>query len=366
METVKSLGAEGHIQSRWEKTVAFLENTNIKLRLLSSSVVNSVQWIQTTASIATMVVGVYLIINNKISMGSLIATYMLSSRAIAPIGRVAALLMQYHSASRSLFALNDIMAKETERPQDAVFISAPDIKGAIQFNNVSFTYPGQENPALTEVSFKINEGEKVALLGPIGSGKSTINKLVLGLFKPQQGSIFVDGKDIRQFDPSELRRNIGVVPQDVMLFYGNLKDNLIFGNPSVTDRDILIASKISGVDLFVSSHPKGFDMPIGERGSFLSSGQRQAVAIARAIIKNPPILILDEPTASMDNAIEEHIKNNLMSLTRNKTIILTTHRSPLLSLVDRILVLDKGRILADGPKDKILTALQEGTIRRPA
>jgi len=366
METVKSLGAEGHIQSRWEKTVAFLENTNIKLRLLSSSVVNSVQWIQTTASIATMVVGVYLIINNKISMGSLIATYMLSSRAIAPIGRVAALLMQYHSASRSLFALNDIMAKETERPENAVFISAPDIKGAVQFNNVSFTYPGQENPALSEVSFKINEGEKVALLGPIGSGKSTINKLVLGLFKPQEGSIFVDGKDIRQIDPSELRRNIGVVPQDVMLFYGNLKDNLIFGNPSVTDRDILIASKISGVDLFVSSHPKGFDMPIGERGSFLSSGQRQAVAIARAIIKNPPILILDEPTASMDNAIEEHIKNNLMSLTRNKTIILTTHRSPLLSLVDRILVLDKGRILADGPKDKILTALQEGTIRRPA
>ena len=366
METVKSLGAEGHIQTRWEKTVAFLENTNIKLRLLSSSVVSSVQWIQITASIATMIIGVYLIMNNSISMGSLIATYMLSSRAIAPIGRVAALLMQYHSASRSLNALDDIMQKETERPADSVFISTPEIRGSIQFRGVTFTDPGQESPALSEVSFAVNAGEKIALLGPIGSGKTTVNKLVLGLFKPQEGSILIDGKDIRQIDPSELRKNIGVVPQDVMLFYGNLKDNLIFGTHSVTDREILIASKISGVEMFANTHPKGFDMPIGERGSFLSSGQRQAVAIARAVIKDPPILILDEPTASMDHVIEEHIKNNLMAVTKNKTVILTTHRTPLLSLVDRIIVMDRGKILADGPKEKVLNALQHGQIRRTA
>lgn len=366
METVKSLGAEGHIQTRWEKTVAFLENTNIKLRLLSSSVVSSVQWIQITASIATMIIGVYLIMNNSISMGSLIATYMLSSRAIAPIGRVAALLMQYHSASRSLNALDEIMKKETERPADSVFISTPEILGSIQFRGVTFTYPGQESPALSEVSFAVNAGEKIALIGPIGSGKTTVNKLVLGLFKPQEGSILIDGKDIRQIDPSELRKNIGVVPQDVMLFYGNLKDNLIFGTHSVTDREILIASKISGVEMFANTHPKGFDMPIGERGSFLSSGQRQAVAIARAVIKDPPILVLDEPTASMDHVIEEHIKNNLMAVTKNKTVILTTHRTPLLSLVDRIIVMDRGKILADGPKEKVLNALQHGQIRRTA
>ncbi|MDD3035206.1 MAG: type I secretion system permease/ATPase, partial [Bacteroidales bacterium] len=236
METVKSLGAEGQIQTRWEKTVDFLENTNIRLRLLSSSVVNSIQWVQITASIATMIVGVYLIMNNTISMGSLIATYMLSSRAISPVGRVAALLMQYHSASRSLKALDDVMQKETERSADTIFISRPKIEGSVQFQNVTFSYPGQDRPALSNVSFSISAGEKVALIGPIGSGKTTISKLVLGLYKPQEGNILIDGIDIRQIDPSELRRNIGVVPQDVMLFYGNLKDNLVFGNDLVTDR----------------------------------------------------------------------------------------------------------------------------------
>ncbi|NMD17175.1 MAG: ATP-binding cassette domain-containing protein, partial [Synergistaceae bacterium] len=300
------------------------------------------------------------------SMGSLIATYLLSSRAIAPIGRVAALLMQYHSASRSLKALDEIMQKETERPAGSVFISTPRIRGSVQFRGVSFTYPGQESTALSDVSFTIGAGEKVALLGPIGSGKTTVNKLVLGLFRPQEGSILIDGRDIRQIDPSELRKNIGVVPQDVMLFYGNLKDNLLFGSPAVTDREILLASWVSGVEMFANTHPKGFDMPIGERGSFLSSGQRQAVAIARAIIKAPPILVLDEPTASMDHVIEEHIKKNLAALVKDKTVILTTHRTPLLSLVDRLIVMDRGKIVADGPKEKVLKALQEGQVRRTA
>ena len=366
METVKSLGAEGQIQTRWEKTVDFLENTNIRLRLLSSSVVNSIQWVQITASIATMIVGVYLIMNNTISMGSLIATYMLSSRAISPIGKVAALLMQYHSASRSLKALDDVMQKETERSADTVFISRPKIEGAIQFQNVTFSYPGQDRPALSNVSFTISAGEKVALIGPIGSGKTTISKLVLGLYKPQEGNILIDGIDIRQIDPSELRRNIGVVPQDVMLFYGNLKDNLIFGNDLVTDRDIILASKLSGVDIFVNSHPKGFDMPIGERGANLSSGQRQAVAIARAILKDPPLLILDEPTASMDHPLEEQIKNNIAALSRDKTLLIVTHRSPMLEIAGRIIVMDKGKVLADGAKDSVLKALQQGQIRRTA
>lgn len=366
METVKSLGAEGQIQTRWEKTVDFLENTNIRLRLLSSSVVNSIQWVQITASIATMIIGVYLIMNNTISMGSLIATSMLSSRAIAPVGRAAALLMQYHSASRSLKALDDVMQKETERSADTIFISRPKIEGAIQFQNVTFSYPGQDKTALSNVSFTINAGEKVALIGPIGSGKTTISKLILGLYKPQEGNILIDGIDIRQIDPSELRRNIGVVPQDVMLFYGNLKDNLVFGNDMVTDRDIILASKISGVDIFANSHPKGFDMPVGERGTNLSNGQRQAVAIARAILKDPPLLILDEPTASMDHTLEEQIKNNIAALSKDKTLLIVTHRSPMLEIVGRIIVMDKGKILADGPKDAVHKALQQGQIRRTA
>jgi ATP-binding cassette subfamily C protein LapB len=231
---------------------------------------------------------------------------------------------------------------------------------------VTFFYPGQDKPALSNVSFNIGAGEKVALIGPIGSGKTTISKLVLGLYKPQEGNILIDGIDIRQIDPSELRRNIGVVPQDVMLFYGNLKDNLIFGNDLVTDRDIILASKLSGVDIFVNSHPKGFDMPIGERGANLSSGQRQAVAIARAVLKDPPLLILDEPTASMDHPLEEQIKNNIAALSRDKTLLIVTHRSPMLEIAGRIIVMDKGKVLADGAKDSVLKALQQGQIRRTA
>lgn len=364
IDTVKMLGAEGQIQTRWERTVAFLESTSIKLRLLSSSVVSSTQWIQTTASIATMVTGVYLIMKNSISMGSLIAVYMLSSRAVAPIGRVAALLLQYNSASRSLKALDDIMHKETERPGDAAFISRPDLQGAVQFTDVFFAYPGQEKNALTNVSFKIEAGEKVALLGPIGSGKTTINKLIMGLFSPQDGNILIDGVDIRQIDPSDLRRNIGTVSQDIMLFYGSLRENLVFGNPTATDAHILAASKISGVDLFAATHPKGFDMPVGERGCNLSSGQRQAVAIARAVLRDPRVMLLDEPTASMDHAMEEHIKNNIGAFVKDKTLIVITHRSPMLEIVDRVIVMDKGQVLADGAKDQVLDALKQGHIRR--
>lgn len=364
METVKSLGAEGQIQTRWEKTVEFMEQTNVRLRLLSSSVINSTQWIQTTSSIATMVVGVYLIMNNTISMGSLIATYMLSSRAMAPVGRVAALLMQYHSASRSLSALDDIMQKQTERPDDVVFISHPEIRGEVEFQNVTFNYPGQEKPALSGVSFSLKQGEKIALVGPIGSGKTTIAKLLLGLYKTTEGTILIDGIDIRQIDPAELRRNIGTVPQDVMLFFGNLRENLVFGNNPANDAEILRAARISGVDSFANVHPKGFDMQVGERGSSLSSGQRQAVAVARAVLKNAPILILDEPTSSMDYASEDRIKQNLASFSLGKTMFLVTHRASLLELVDRLIVLDSGKIIADGPKDNVLKALQLGQIRR--
>jgi len=364
METVKSLGAEGQIQTKWEKTVGFLEQTNVKLRLLSSSVVSSTQWIQITSSVATMVVGVYLIMNNTISMGSLIATYMLSSRAIAPIGKVAALLMQYHSASRSLAALDDIMQKETEHPNDVVFISHPEIRGEIEFQNVTFNYPEQEKPALSGVSFSLKQGEKVALVGPIGSGKTTIGKLLLGLYRTTEGTILIDGIDIRQIDPAELRRNIGTVPQDCMLFFGNLKENLTFGNAPASDAEILRSARISGVDAFANIHPKGFDMQVGERGSNLSSGQRQAVAIGRAVLKNPPVLILDEPTASMDFASEERIKQNLAVFAAEKTVLLVTHRAPLLEIIDRIIVLDAGKVIADGPKDNVLKALQQGQIRR--
>ena len=364
IESVKTQNLESTVQNRWEKTVAHLEAANVKMRLLSSAVISWTQWINVTISIATMVIGVYLIRANAISMGSLIAAYMLSSRAMMPISRVAGLLMQYYSTSRSLSALDDIMNKETEHEEGVTFLSRPDIAGGIQFRDVGFTYPEQERPALSALNFTVKPGEHVAIVGPIGSGKSTLFKLILKLFRQTEGSILIDGTDSRQMDPAELRRAVGVVPQEVMLFYGTLRDNLVMGNPYITDQALLQAIQISGVDGIVKNHPKGFDMQVGERGANLSSGQRQAVAIARAVLKNPSLLLLDEPTSAMDSVSEERVRHNLKIFARDKTLLLVTHRTALLDLTERVIVLDGGRIVADGPKEQILAALKEGAIGR--
>ena len=364
IESVKTQNLESTVQNRWEKTVAHLEAANVKMRLLSSAVISWTQWINVTISIATMVIGVYLIRANAISMGSLIAAYMLSSRAMMPISRVAGLLMQYYSTSRSLSALDDIMNKETEHEEGVTFLSRPDIAGGIQFRDVGFTYPEQERPALSALNFTVKPGEHVAIVGPIGSGKSTLFNLILKLFRQTEGSILIVGTDSRQMDPAELRRAVGVVPQEVMLFYGTLRDNLVMGNPYITDQALLQAIQISGVDGIVKNHPKGFDMQVGERGANLSSGQRQAVAIARAVLKNPSLLLLDEPTSAMDSRSEERVRHNLKIFARDKTLLLVTHRTALLDLTERVIVLDGGRIVADGPKEQILAALKEGAIGR--
>ncbi len=364
IESVKTQNLESTVQNRWEKTVAHLEAANVKMRLLSSAVISWTQWINVTISIATMVIGVYLIRANAISMGSLIAAYMLSSRAMMPISRVAGLLMQYYSTSRSLSALDDIMNKETEHEEGVTFLSRPDIAGGIQFRDVGFAYPEQERPALSALNFTVKPGEHVAIVGPIGSGKSTLFKLILKLFRQTEGSILIDGTDSRQMDPAELRRAVGVVPQEVMLFYGTLRDNLVMGNPYITDQALLQAIQISGVDGIVKNHPKGFDMQVGERGANLSSGQRQAVAIARAVLKNPSLLLLDEPTSAMDSGSEERVRHNLKIFAKDKTLLLVTHRTALLDLTERVIVLDGGRIVADGPKEQILAALKEGAIGR--
>lgn len=357
METVKSQGAESHVQMRWERAVSFLELTNTRLRLLSGSVISGIQWVQQSVSVITMIVGVYLVVSNNLSMGALIAVSMLSSRCIAPVGKAAGLMMQYHSASRSLAALDGIMRKETERPAESAFLTRPHLEGDVELRGVTFTYPGQERPALSGVSFRIARGERVALVGRVGSGKSTVSKLILGLYQPQEGTVLLDGADIRSIDPAEIRRNVASVPQDVTLFFGTLKENLMFGNPPRGDDEILRAAEAAGVDRFANLHPRGFDMQVGERGECLSSGQRQTIAVARALLKHAPILLLDEPTASMDNATEDHVRAHLASFVADRTLLLVTHRTALLELVDRIIVLDEGRVVADGPKGEVLNAL---------
>ena len=361
-ETVKALAAEGPLQRKWEKSAALLARVGAQLRLLSASASNGSAFVQQAISLAIVVLGVYLIGERSLTMGGLIACTMLASRAMAPVGQVAGLLVQYHTASTALTSLNEMMKREVERPDDARFLERGALRGDIEFRDVAFHYPGQDQASVRHISFRLKAGEKVAILGRIGSGKTTLQKLILGLYRPTEGAVLVDGIDLRQLDPAELRRQIGYVQQDVMLFYGSLRDNITMGAPLADDASVLRATEIAGLLPLVNAHPKGFDMLVGERGESLSGGQRQGVAIARAVINEPPILLLDEPTSSMDHSSEEDIKRRLTQFAQGKTVVLISHRTSLLDLVDRIIVMDAGRIVADGPKDQVVQALRQGRI----
>lgn len=364
LETLKALGAEGRMQAIWEKTTLLVSHVGIKMRLLSGSVGNSTAWIQQAVSIVIIIVGVYQIINGNLSQGGLIAVYMLSSRIMAPVGQTAGLLMQYHNASTALTALEQIMDKPVERPLDKQWISRPRLQGDIEFKKVTFNYPQDEREVLREVSFHISAGERVAILGRNGSGKTTLEKLISGLYEPSAGTVMLDGIDIRQLDPAELRRNLGYVAQDVNLFFGSLRDNIALGASHATDEMILEAVRLSGLTEFVNQHPMGLAMPVGEHGQLLSGGQRQAVSIARALLNDPPILLMDEPTGSMDHTSEEEFKRNLLQFAAHKTLLVITHRTSLLELVNRIIVIDGGKIVADGPKEHVVEALRQGRIGR--
>lgn len=366
LETLKTLSAESLVQRQWERATLFIAQVSGRLKLLSAGTVNFAQLMQQLVNIAVIIVGVYELSEGHMSMGGIIAASMLSGRAMAPLGQVAGLMMQYQSARTSLASVNTHMELPVERPEGASFVHRPTFSGEIEFKDVSFCYPGRDEAVLKKVSFKLKAGEKVGIIGRIGSGKTTIEKLVLGLYQPTEGAVFVDGIDARQIDPAELRRAIGFVPQDVTLFYGTLKHNIAMGAPFADDSAILAAAELAGVKEFADTHPQGFEMPIGERGESLSGGQRQAVAIARAMLNDPPILLLDEPSSSMDHQSEEGLKQRLRRFATTKTIILVTHRTSLLDLVDRLIVLDQGRIVADGPKAQVVEALQQGRIGRAA
>ncbi|MCG9053818.1 type I secretion system permease/ATPase [Laribacter hongkongensis] len=362
LDTLKVLAAEGEQQGKWEQSTLFLAQVGTRLKLLASSTVNFSGLIQQTTSIAMLVLGVYLIMNGLVSQGGVIAAVMLCGRAMAPLGQVVGLLTQYHNARTSLGALDSFMKLPVEREKDVSFFHRTHFKGEIEFRDVSFNYPASPLPSLDNVSFRIRAGERVAIIGRVGSGKSTLQKLILGLFRPTGGSIRVDGIDTNQIDPAELRRNIGYVPQDVVLFYGSLRDNIAMGSPHVHDASVAAAADQAGLTGFVNSHPQGFDMIIGERGDTLSGGQRKAVAIARALLNSPPILLLDEPTSNMDHSTERQIYQTLESVLPGRTLVLVTHHNALLSLVDRLIVIDQGRIVADGPKAQVMQALQGGQV----
>lgn len=364
LETIKTQGAEGVMQSKWEKSVAFVSRINNQMRFLSAAATNGAMEVQQLVNVVTIIVGVYLIGEGRLSMGGLIACTMLASRAVAPLGQMVGLLMQYQNAKTSLTSLDEVMKKPVERPSDGNFVHRPELRGEIEFNNVQFSYPGAPIQALKDFSCRISAGEKVVVIGRIGSGKTTLQKLLLGLYQPTEGAVLIDGVDLRQLDPADLRRNIGYVSQDPTLFYGTLRDNIAIGAPYADDAAIVAAAEIAGLTEFVNRHPEGFDMLIGERGESLSGGQRQSVAIARAVLMDPPILLLDEPTSAMDFSSEQQFKQRLNAFAGHKTVIVVTHRNSLLDLATRIIVVDEGRVVANGPRDQVIQALQSGQVGR--
>lgn len=368
IETIKAQGAEGAIQARWERANAFLAKANVRMRGLSSTALYGTGTITQLVSVVVIVVGVHLISERQLTMGALIAATMLAGRALAPAGQVVGLLMQYQGARTAMASLDTLMAKPVERPaaQDghASFIQRREFKGDIELRNVKFSYPGRDDSALEGVSFKIQAGERVALIGRVGSGKSTIQRLIMGLYQPAEGAVLLDGIDLRQLDPADVRRNLACVSQDVMLFYGSLRENIAFGLPHADDSAIVAAAETAGMADFVNRHPRGFDMPVGERGESLSGGQRQGVGLARAILHNAPVLLLDEPTSAMDFSTESYVTQRLNAFAHHKTVVLVTHRTSLLQLVNRAIVIDGGKVVADGPRDAIMQALQSGRIAR--
>lgn len=366
IETIKGQAAESVVQARWERTNAFLSATQVRMRALTARATFGTQLLAQLVTVATVVGGVYLIGQRELTMGALIACSMLASRALSPAGQVVGLLMQYQGARTALEGLNTLMAQPQERPQGQVFVQRPQLKGDIEFRHVSFGYPQRDDKVLDDLSFKIPAGEHVAFIGRVGSGKSTIQRLIMGLYQPTEGAVLHDGIDLRQLDPADLRRNLASVAQDVNLFYGSLRENVTFGMPYADDAAVVDAAELACLGDFVNRHPRGFDLPVGERGESLSGGQRQCVGLARAALHNAPILLLDEPTSAMDFSTEAQITTNVKRFAQGKTVVLVTHRTSMLALVDRVIVLDGGRIVADGPRDRIMEALANGRVARAA
>lgn len=357
LETIKLLGAGGHQQYKWEEATGEIAAKSIKAKLLSMSIPNVTSFFVQVNTIAVVILGVYKIQDYELSMGGLIATVILSSRAIAPMGQVASLAASYQQTKTAYTSLNEIMKMPVERPEGKQFVQRQNLSGKIEFKNVSFTYPEETKKSLENISFTIEPGEKVGIIGRMGSGKTTIEKLIMGLYTPEDGSILMDDIDINQIDPADLRKNIGYVPQDVVLFQGTVKSNIIYKAPYCSDDMLLRAADIAGVTDFVNLHPKGFDMSVGEMGSGLSGGQRQSIAVARGVLLPTPIVMLDEPTNSMDSTSEVRFKNKIKETFKRETLILVTHKSTMLDIVDRLIVMDKGRIVLDGKKDEVLKKL---------
>ena len=360
LETIKTSSGSDVLEKRWHQAVEGHADVSLRQRGYSMFALNVSGTIQQLAYMLVVVWGVIRIGNNEMTMGQLIACSMLVSRCVSPLQQIAALLTRLTHTLTSYRQLDTMMQQSGETAQGVNYLRRSRIDGAIEFRNVIFRYPGSTVRALDDVSFTIKPGERVAILGRIGSGKSTITRLITGLYEPTEGVVMIDETDVRQIHPQDLRNNVGSVLQDVVLISGSVRENIALRRPESDDDAILRVSRVAGVHDFIGTIPNGYDVRLADRGEGLSGGQKQSIAMARALLGDPQILLLDEPTAAMDTNSENALITRLETELKGRTLLLITHRTSLLKLVDRIIILDRGKVIAQGPRDDVLRAVAAG------
>jgi ATP-binding cassette subfamily C protein LapB len=348
LETIKAIGAGPMMRRRWQEAVTHQSELGLRQRMWGQFAANVANLAQQLVQVGVVTVGFFLVNENRIGFGAIIACTILSGRAISPLAQLTQLLTRVNQSLASYRSLTRLMEQPREHQASRVFMARDRLQGRIEFRDVTFTYPGASRPSLEKVSFTIEAGERVALLGKIGSGKTTIAKLLLGLYRPDSGAVLIDGVDVRQIDPADLRRHVGSVMQDVWLMAGTVRQNIALGSDDATDAQVLEAARVSGVEDFISQHPHGYSLKVSERGEGLSGGQRQSICIARALVGQPPVLLFDEPTSAMDLAAEQTLVQRLQNSLQQQTFVVITHKTSMMALVSKVIVLDQGHIVFQG------------------
>ena len=358
IETLKAAGAEGQMLGRWRRYASMSAGTQESMRQSTAVAVNLASLSQQVISVGLLIGGFYRFNAGEMSMGAIIAIVMLAGRALAPVGQFAFLITRAKQSMATMASLQLMMEQEDERSVSARSI-VPEIRvGTIEMSHVVFGYPGAAAPSLADVSLKIEPGERIGIIGRVASGKSTLGRMLCGLYQPSEGVLTIDGLDSRQYHPHQIREAFRFVGQDAELFSGTVRDNLMLGAAGADDAQLIDAVRRSGADIFLSRDAAGFDLPVGERGSRLSGGQRSLLVLARALVSPSKMLFLDEPTGAMDTQTETYFIDHLKSaIAPDQTLIVSTHRHQMLSIVNRLIIIDGGRIFADGPRDEILGRL---------
>ena len=365
IETLKTNNATSWAQQRWDEYTAKTSASSIKVKDTSNLMVNFAVAMQQLNTVFLVLVGTYLIhaenTAERITMGALIASVILSGRALAPLAQIAGLATRFQQAKLALQGVNDIVSRPIERSPERKYITLDNVQGAITFENVSFKYQQDSSSAVSDLRITIRPSEKVGILGRIGSGKSTMLKLASGLYDTEKGNVTLDGVDMRQLDPNFLRNQVVLLSQAPRLFLGTLRENMDLARTDgySTDQDLLVALKRFGLDKIIRNHPRGLDMPLGEDGLGLSGGQKQIIALARMTLRDPRVVLLDEPTTSLDQATERIALNAIAQWGRDRTMLLVTHRPQVLQIVNRIIVMDNGKVVMDGPRDLVLQNLMQ-------